>query len=147
MAGVGRIAIDAPLVTMKQLRESMLVVFVGCGGSFTNLLACERGDVLRASAAIAGWRRGSNCRGKVANWFLHDIDDKVVSIEKGKAARDRVLAINGCSASTVKDNSVCVRYEGCQVAPVIWCETKGFGHNIRSEFAPARVWNFFLNFR
>ena len=128
-------------------RERIFSYGFSAGGSFTNLLACERGDVLRASAAIAGWLRGSNCRGKVANWFLHDIDDKVVSIEKGKTARDRVLAINGCSASTVKDNSVCVRYEGCQVAPVIWCETKGFGHNIRSEFAPARVWNFFLNFR
>lgn len=124
-------------------RKSIFSYGFSAGGGFSNLLACERGDVLRASAAIAGWKRGGNCKGKVASWFLHDTDDKVVSIENGKAARDRVLAINGCSASSVKENSVCMRYEGCQVAPVIWCETKGFGHNIRSDFAPGEVWRFF----
>jgi poly(3-hydroxybutyrate) depolymerase len=128
-------------------RERIFSYGFSAGASFSNLLACERGHVLRANATIAGWRRGGNCKGKVANWFLHDIDDKVVSIEKGKAARDRVLAINGCLATPVIDSLVCVQYEGCSMAPVIWCETKGFGHNIRSDFAPEVVWRFFQSLR
>jgi polyhydroxybutyrate depolymerase len=128
-------------------RERIFSYGFSAGASFSNLLACERGHVLRANATIAGWRRGGNCKGKVANWFLHDIDDKVVSIEKGKAARDRVLTINGCLATPVIDSLVCVQYEGCSMAPVIWCETKGFGHNIRSDFAPEVVWRFFQSLR
>ena len=50
------------------------------GGYFTNLLACERGDELRASAAVAGGLAGENCNGKVAAWFLHDLDDDAVPI-------------------------------------------------------------------
>jgi polyhydroxybutyrate depolymerase len=117
------------------------------GASFANLLACERGDVLRASAAIAGRPRGSNCKGKVASWFLSDADDHIEPIAEGEAARDRALAANGCSTNTVDEGGGCVRYQGCDAAPVVWCESKGFGHNIRGDFAPARVWKFFMNLR
>jgi predicted peptidase len=115
------------------------------GGYFTNLLACERGNVLRASAAIAGGPRGGLCRGKVAAWFLHDADDKVIPISKGKSARDRAIALNGCSTKTVDLGEGCVRYLGCEATPVVWCESTGFGHNIRGDYAPARVWKFFQN--
>ncbi len=113
------------------------------GGTFNNLLACERGDVLRASAAIASGLAGNNCKGKVASWFLHDADDEAVPIAKGKAARDRALAINGCSANTIDEGNGCVRYQGCDTAPVVWCQSAGIGHNIRGDFAPAQVWKFF----
>ena len=141
------------------------------GGFLTNTLACERGDVVRASAAIAGGIRGGSrsrkrnaatwlldelgssglvtgqgkCKGKVASWFLHDQDDNVVPILKGKAARERAVAMNGCSTETVSEGDGCVRYLGCETAPVVWCESKGFGHNIRDDFAPAKVWKFFEN--
>jgi len=113
------------------------------GGSFTNLLACERGDILRASASIAGGPRGNTCVGKVASWFLHDVDDNVVPIAAGRAARDRALAINGCSTTTVDEGEGCVRYRGCEAAPIVWCESRGFGHNVRGDFAPALIWKFF----
>lgn len=113
------------------------------GGSFSNLLACERGDVLRASAAIASAVAGGNCKGKVATWLLHDADDDAVPIAKGKAARDRALASNGCSKDTINEGNGCVRYQGCEAAPVVWCESAGIGHNIRGDFAPAQVWKFF----
>jgi poly(3-hydroxybutyrate) depolymerase len=117
------------------------------GGGFSNLLACERGDVLRASAAIAGGIAGGNCKGKVATWLLHDTDDDAVAIAKGKAMRDRALAINGCSTNTADERNGCVRYQGCDAAPVVWCESKGFGHNIRGDYAPAQVWKFFQSFQ
>jgi polyhydroxybutyrate depolymerase len=117
------------------------------GGYFTNLLACERGDVLRASAAVSGGIRGGNCKGKVAAWFLHDSDDHVVPIAEGRAARDRAIATNGCSTNTVDEGDGCVRYQGCETNPVVWCESKGIGHNIRGDFAPARVWRFFQELR
>jgi poly(3-hydroxybutyrate) depolymerase len=113
------------------------------GGFFTNLLACERGDVLRASASIAGGPRGDNCRGKVANWFLHDVGDTVVPFALGEAARDRALEMNGCSTKTIDEGDGCVRYLGCDKAPVVWCQAQGFGHHIRGDFAPQRVWKFF----
>lgn len=113
------------------------------GGYFTNLLACERGDELRASAAVAGGPAGENCNGKVAAWFLHDLDDDAVPIAEGKAARDRALSMNGCSTNTEDEGGGCVRYQGCDVAPVVWCESSGIGHNIRGDFAPPRVWKFF----
>jgi polyhydroxybutyrate depolymerase len=115
------------------------------GAYFTNLLACERGEVLRASAAIAGGLRGVNCRGRVARWFLHDSEDHGVPIAEAMAVRDRALAANGCSKDAVELGEGCVRYKGCEDAPVVWCQSKGFGHNIRGDFAPARVWKFFRN--
>jgi polyhydroxybutyrate depolymerase len=117
------------------------------GGNFTNLLACERGDVLRATASIASWPRGDYCKGKVAAWFLHDTNDEAINITQGIAARDKAIASNGCSQKTVDVGNGCVQYQGCQDAPVVWCQTSGFGHDIRGDFAPAIVWQFFQNFR
>jgi polyhydroxybutyrate depolymerase len=115
------------------------------GGYFSNNLACERGDILRASAAVASGPTGGECRGKAAAWFLHDADDDAVPIAQGRAARDRALAANGCSTETIDEGDGCVRYRGCEAEPVVWCQSSGIGHNIRGDFAPARVWKFFLD--
>lgn len=113
------------------------------GGTLSNSLACQRSDVLRASAAVASGLFINNCKGKVATWLLHDVDDGAVPIAKGKSVRDRALARNGCSTDTVDEGNGCVRYQGCDAAPVVWCESKGFGHNTRGDYAPAQVWTFF----
>lgn len=115
------------------------------GGFFTNLLACERGDVVRASAAIAGGLAGSNCTDKVASWYLHDLNDTTIPIAEGRAERDRRLTLNGCSAYFIDVGNACVRYQGCDTTPVIWCESSGIGHNIQANFAPPLVWDFFKN--
>lgn len=117
------------------------------GGYFTNLLACERGDILRASAAIASWPRGDVCKDKVAAWFMHDTDDEAIKISQGIAARDRAIAQNGCSQDSIALENGCKQYQNCQDAPVVWCQTSGFGHNIRGDVAPALVWQFFEEFR
>lgn len=117
------------------------------GGSFSNLLACQRGDVLRANAAIASGVAGNNCKGQVATWLLHDVDDNAVLIANGKAALARTVATNGCSTNIVDAGNGCVRYQGCDAAPVVWCESKGFGHNIRGDYAPVQVWQFFQSLK
>lgn len=112
------------------------------GGSMTNELACARGDVLRGSAAIASGPARSRCRGTTAAWFLHDANDDVVPMSLGEAARDRALAQNGCSAQAVSVGEGCAEYRGCR-DPVVFCQTRGFGHDIRGDYAPSRVWRFF----
>lgn len=143
---------DAMLESIEKLycvdRGRVFSYGFSAGGYFTNLLACERGNVLRASAAIAGGPpRGGNCRGKAAAWFLHDTDDGAVPIAQGRAALQRVLSANGCSASMANADEGCVRYRGCVAEPVMWCQSSGYGHNIRGDFAPARVWKFFQDLR
>jgi polyhydroxybutyrate depolymerase len=116
------------------------------GAGFSELLACKRGDRLRAIAAIAGWDStgSAKCSRPVAAWLAHDQDDDAVSIDMGRQGRDQLLELSGCSKQTAPAGQDCVRYQGCAAgAPVVWCETQGLGHNIRGDYAPAEVWKFF----
>lgn len=115
------------------------------GGGFSNLLGCKRADVLRAVAPLASFDRAdASCDGRpMAAWFMHDRDDGAVRIDIGRAARDRNLRRNGC-ANEGTQNGECTYYRGCRVdQPVVWCESGGLGHDIRGDFAPRRVWEFF----
>lgn len=116
------------------------------GGGMTNLLACVRSGVLRGAASVAGlqiWGSAS-CGGPVATFLLHDSGDGAVPISHGVATRDRMVTANGCGATTTPTSpSPCVRYDGCAADPVVWCETTGYGHNIRGDFAPQAAWDFF----
>jgi polyhydroxybutyrate depolymerase len=114
------------------------------GGGVTNALGCIRADKLRGVAVIAGFDVALPCDSPVAAWFLYDHDDDRVSIKQGEAARDRVLARNGCSDRTEPLGDGCLRYQGCLTGfPVVWCATRGHGHDIAGDTAPARVWSFF----
>lgn len=116
------------------------------GAGFTNLLSCVRGEVIRGVAVIAGYTSGSEsaCKGQVAAWFLHDENDDAVPIARGIPARDRLLAENGCSTTTVDVGDGCKEYQGCAEGyPVVWCQTSGLGHSIRGDYAPAKAWEFF----
>lgn len=148
-AGAGDLAFfDAILETIERRycidRARIYSVGFSAGAYFNNRLACERGDVLRAVAAIAGgpWN-GGGCRGRPAAWFLHDADDDAVPIALGIAAMQRALTTNECSAETISEGEECVRYLGCKSGPVVWCRSRGYGHDIRGDFAPAKVWGFF----
>ncbi len=115
------------------------------GGGMSNLLSCRRAAQLRASAAVAGYDRGTGtCARPVAAWFMHDRDDDDVQISQGTGARDRALTRNGCNPAMTRMEGDCVRYTACSPgAPVVWCETQGLGHNIAGESAPDLVWTFF----
>jgi poly(3-hydroxybutyrate) depolymerase len=112
------------------------------GGIMTAWLACVRGDVIRASAGVAAGDRPATCVGAPALLLIHDRDDDAVPVTQARAVRDRQLAQNGCeSASETVDG--CAHYRCPARSPVIYCETEGLGHDIRADFAPARVWQFF----
>lgn len=117
------------------------------GAQLSELLACKRGHALRAIAAIAGWSdepAEARCTGTVAAWLAHDRDDEAVPLAKGQHARDRLLRQNECSQASEEAGAGCVRYLGCAAGePVVWCETRGLGHDIRGAEAPAKVWHFF----
>jgi poly(3-hydroxybutyrate) depolymerase len=116
------------------------------GARFAELLACRRSSKLRAIAAIAGFDETplARCEGPVAAWLAHDADDdSYATLARGIVARDRLREQNGCSTASAPEQS-CVRYQRCRAGyPVVWCQTKGRGHDIRGEDAPPRVWRFF----
>lgn len=116
------------------------------GAGVSQLLSCVRGNVLRGLGAIAGYNAYGNrtCQGQVAGWHVHDSTDTAAPIAGGRAARDALLKMNGCSMESEPAGDTCVRYRGCAEGhPVVWCETSGMGHNIRGDYAPGEVWKFF----
>jgi poly(3-hydroxybutyrate) depolymerase len=114
------------------------------GAGMTNLLGCRRADKLRATAAIAGFDRGTgSCTRPVAAWFQHDQMDDAVDFAQGAGARDRMIMRNHCGMNSTPAGK-CVSYQGCEAGyPVVWCETTGLGHNIAGDTAPKAVWDFF----
>lgn len=116
------------------------------GAGMTNYLGCVRGDVLRGTAGVANYKEfdDEECVGRVAGWFLQDTDDVVAPLAGAAAARDRLVRVNGCRDTTRELQDDCVQYEGCAPAyPVVWCQTSGYTHNIRGDYAPGAVWEFF----
>ncbi|HKY39307.1 MAG TPA: hypothetical protein VJN18_25390 [Polyangiaceae bacterium] len=125
------------------------------GSWFTNVLGCQRSNVLRAQGNISGcWpddgRLDPNiCNPRnIAGLFIHDEDDGTNSIECGMVARDRLLAHNGCSTETMPiEPAPCVEYQGCKPGyPVVWCQTQGKGHDPQNGFAVPTLYNFFAQF-
>jgi polyhydroxybutyrate depolymerase len=117
------------------------------GGFFTNTLGCQRGDVLRAIAPVAGggpfgFGNGA-CTGEVAVWLAHGENDPMVPFQTGVDSRDRWLEANGCSeATSAVEPAPCVEYSGCTAGlPVSWCVHED-GHNW-PDFAPEGIWSFF----
>jgi poly(3-hydroxybutyrate) depolymerase len=75
---------------------------------------------------------------------MHGDRDTFVATARGRAARDKYLARNGCGTQTQPVTPTpCVQYQGCS-APTIWCEFPG-GHELWSS-APQAVWSFFSQF-
>jgi len=129
-------------------RERVYAYGFSAGGAFSERLACRRGDVLRAIGAIAAYPltqpKPSTCRGQTAALIFHDHDDPAVPIAAGRASRDVIRSLNGCSDQTVPDGESCVRFQDCSPGqPVVWCESHTLGHDIRGDVAPAKVWAFF----
>jgi len=127
------------------------------GAYMVNHLACRRADVLRGFVAADGsFGQASGC-GPTAALIYHRTDDDDESVEGGKRARDKWLAINGCKATTkpvadlgFKDLG-CVQYDGCATAaPLLWCEDKDtsapdYKHNLRDVYR-VPIWNWFNHF-
>lgn len=116
------------------------------GAFMTHRLACDRGDVLRGVASIAGGLGGNNCNGKVAALMIHDLNDSMVGIDTSEAARTRHLENNGCdenAATTPTAHAPCEAYAGCDAGyPVVWCQTSGQDHSRQDGLAAPAFWDF-----
>jgi polyhydroxybutyrate depolymerase len=95
------------------------------GASFVNNLACARGGKLRGIATVAGDIGAAGCTGPVAALLFHSRKDELVSITRGEAVRDRLLAVNslpGRPEPLPSGDLNCVRYGAADARfPVVWC--------------------------
>jgi polyhydroxybutyrate depolymerase len=118
------------------------------GAGMTNDLGCQRGDVLRAIAPVAGagpyvFGRAT-CTGQVAVWITHADNDESVDFSSGEASRDHWIQANGCNPEdfTTVTPPECVAYNGCDPGyPVHWCVHHD-NHNW-PDFATQAMWDFF----
>jgi poly(3-hydroxybutyrate) depolymerase len=129
------------------------------GSWMTNILGCQRADVIRAKANVSGGFTGAlnpmrDCHGNVAGIFLHDKDDTQNVIAGGMHARDILLQENGCAMTTTPYTDVptntaglCVQYDGCKPGyPVVWCQTSGINHDPQQTRSPNLFWEFLSKF-
>jgi poly(3-hydroxybutyrate) depolymerase len=117
---------------------------VSSGGYFSNTLGCQRGNVLRAVAPVAGgWREIKNCVNTVAVWQVIGSNDP--GVNDAVRVRDFWLQRNGCTAMnpTPVSPSPCVAYQDCRTGyPVQWCLWNG-PHGWWTS-ANAGMWSFFM---
>lgn len=85
----------------------------------------------------------------IAGILIHDHDDPENNVSGGMKARDRLIALNGCTTETKPvEPSPCVEYQGCKAGyPVIWCETTTMqGHSRQDKLSVPAIYNFFAQF-
>jgi polyhydroxybutyrate depolymerase len=124
------------------------------GAIMSHTVACQMPDVFRAVGLMAGMLigRATACvNHPIAAWMTHGTADTAaiggVDFANGVTARDRIVALNHCAATTQPTTpSPCVAYDGCDAGePVVWCPVEGEAHVIPS-FAPAAIATFFSQF-
>jgi polyhydroxybutyrate depolymerase len=116
------------------------------GGYMSNLVGCQRGDVVRGIAPVSGGLLTNACDDPVAAWIAHGDADTTVSQAQGIAARDRWIGLNDCAtASTPTEPAPCVAYDGCADGyPVTWCSFAG-GHYPLPSYTGQAIWDFFAD--
>jgi polyhydroxybutyrate depolymerase len=97
------------------------------GGDMTHLVACLRGDRVRAAIGVAANGtyylppKPGNCVGKPDVFTLHGVDDTDIPFSQGQALRDFWYREHGCSAQTDRiQPDQCVEARGC-TARTVWC--------------------------
>jgi poly(3-hydroxybutyrate) depolymerase len=119
------------------------------GALMTNFVGCQRGDIVRAIAAVAGsGPYGSSCQGKVAVWLTHGMDDMNVQFSAGEASRAFWVKANGCTEMTVPGEPMqCLNYQGCDPEhPVIWCPHVNDGGHQHPSFGRKAARDFLASF-
>lgn len=121
------------------------------GAIMSHTIACQMPDVFRAVGLMSGASFGgfgTTCvNHDIAAWMTHGDADTTVPFASGESARDRIVALNHCGATTHPvDPAPCVQYDGCDTGyPVVWCPVAGEGHAIPT-FAAAAIAGFFTQF-
>ncbi len=143
--------LDTSMAAMCIDSERVFVAGYSSGSWLSNMLNCVRADRIRAVGTVAGGNPlfgMPDCNGNVAAIFIHDQDDNDNDISGSEAARDRLLAANGCSETTMAVSpDPCVQYQDCDPEyPILFCATSGEGHNRQDQFAAPAMWDFFSQF-
>lgn len=116
------------------------------GAFMSHRLGCQRADMLRGVATIAGGMGGNDCSGQVATLIIHDVGDETVGIGASIGARDAYLERNGCdveAGTTPIDPKPCATYSGCDAGyDVVWCETTGQNHSRQDGLSAPAFWGF-----
>ncbi len=128
------------------------------GSWLTNLLGCVRAGVIRAQGNSTGGLPSvpKMCAGPIASMMVHDMEDPQNSYAGGEIARDRILAIDGCSMTMTvpydydgdpSTPSTCMLYQGCMSGyPVVWCPTMNKGHVDQVPITTTGLWRFWSQF-
>ncbi len=116
------------------------------GGNFAQQLGCLRAKDVRAIAPVAGpGPFEDTCPSPMAVWMTHDANDEALPVAGARASRDFWRAQNGCKGTWQADpsNAACKRDVSCPAsAPLVYCETKGVGHDV-PDFAATAIARFF----
>jgi poly(3-hydroxybutyrate) depolymerase len=86
------------------------------GGYFTNHLACQRPELLRAAAPHSSGSYAGACNGKVPMLMIHGTGDPAVELECALATRTRWIERNGCGAQFEREeieHGHCERHVAC----------------------------------
>ncbi|HET6282815.1 MAG TPA: hypothetical protein VFH73_17760 [Polyangia bacterium] len=137
-------------------RNRVFMAGFSAGSWLANLLGCARADVLRGQGNAEGNLPPiPACKGPIAAMMAHDENDTANAIAGSIRARDRLIAINGCSQQTLPyaydgnpaTPSPCVIYQGCMPGyPVVWCPTRGKGHSPQVPLTTVGLWRFWSQF-
>ena len=118
------------------------------GGYFTNVLGCQRGDVLRAIAPVAGGGPvidgdEPTCQGPVSAWIAHGEADETVPFLNGEGTLEYWLGRDDCDAGSAESVAPdpCIAYSCSGGSAVQWCAHAG-GHDW-PDFGAAGIWSFF----
>lgn len=114
------------------------------GAGMTHILGCQRGNVLRAIAPVAGRLDYNDCIGQVAVSMIHGSNDTIMPVGSTAPTREYWIAINSCNKEETEEglDPLCKAYSGCDVDYYVhYCEHDE-GHDWPA-FASDAIWNFF----
>jgi hypothetical protein len=171
----GALFVDLPVfdallsqITTNYCADEAHVFSVGfsSGAWLTQLLACQRGNVLRGIGTIAGgfkptfFNGAATCMGSGLSAFMvSDLDDHENPFfdedndgDSVEIAVNQWLGVNGCSEKswsteagmpTDPDQAVCRAYADCGRFPVKLCLTTGKGHSAQDGLSWPGFWQLF----
>ncbi len=124
------------------------------GAGMSNTLGCERGDVLRAIAPVAGTgpTASSVCKGRVAVMQIHGTNDLIAPISGSLEGRGRWITMSGCDPDASEKvytsfTNTCKQYADCDEAfPVVWCQHGNPAGHVWPGFASRTIWAFFNSY-
>ncbi|MET0591835.1 MAG: hypothetical protein ABW133_03990, partial [Polyangiaceae bacterium] len=133
-------------------------VFVGgfsSGGWLAYMIGLARGGIVRGISPAAGGLRPEGSRPPAAKRPIaallltgeNDTSNPATGPTGSDAARDHILALNGCAGTATSEWTTCagcgcVKYDGCPAAfPVIRCRPTGQGHTDGGGAFKSAIWS------